>query len=463
MTDINLLPITKIPHAKLDLPGSKSIANRVLPLAAICSGTSIIHNVPMSEDVNLMLEALKELGVKFEEVDSSPPHEFVRETDNDEYCHSSECENSHEFKSYKIHGCDGVFPNSDIKIFCGNSGTTIRFLSAILSVMQGNYTLDGIERMRERPIRDLVLAIQQIGANISYPDNDGFPPIQITPFSDNNTAKISISGRVSSQYLTGILLATTLLKRAINIEVVDELISKPYVDITINLIKKFGIHINKLNDNNYQVDMMNPKNKLTAIHYTVEPDASSASYFLALGAITGEITINNLSESSLQGDKNFAHVLQLMGADAVYNENSITVKKGLSMQNSNKLNAIDINMEDMPDVAMTIAVLALFADGVTTITGIHSWKVKETDRILAMRNELRKLGADVYITDHSIKITPPKVIKNNVMINTYNDHRMAMCFSLLAAYGVAVTIKNAECVSKTFPAYFEIFHKSCYQ
>lgn len=442
MTDINLSPINKIPNAKLDLPGSKSIANRVLPLAAISSGASIIHNVPSSEDVNLMLDALKELGVSIEDVSKDPEDKF---------------------KSYKIHGCNGVFPNSDVKVFCGNSGTTIRFLSAILSVMPGNYTLDGIERMRERPIRDLVVAIQQIGANITYLDNDGYPPIQIAPFYDNNNSKISISGRVSSQYLTGILLATTVLKRDIQIEVTDELISKPYVDITINLIKKFGISIHKLNDNNYQADMTASKNKLAAIEYAVEPDASSASYFLALGAITGEITINNLSDNSLQGDKNFAYALQLMGADAVYAENSITVKPGLKMQNSNKLTAIDINMEDMPDVAMTIAVLALFADGITTITGIHSWKVKETDRILAMRNELRKLGAEVYITDHSIKITPPQIIKSNVMINTYNDHRMAMCFSLIAAYGVAVTIKNAECVNKTFPTYFELFQEICYK
>ena len=501
MTDIQLKPINKIPLATLDLPGSKSIANRVLPLAAISNGISTIHNIPSdSEDVALMLKALENLGVVVKDVAVS----------NGVMVKDVSIGNSVTAKSYEIHGCGGAFPNKNAEIFCGNSGTTIRFLGAILAVMGGNYVLDGVKRMHERPIKDLVVALRQIGANISYLKNEGYPPLKTLPFSDNMVDKMSISGKISSQYLTGVLLASSLLKRKLSIEVYDELISKPYVDITLALLAKFGVKTESsntlilssvagkdklqleavkrddldilgkaLNDKNssnvksiegkianaedsYKIDTSSVNNRLTGIEYTVEPDASSASYFLALGAINGDITINNLSENSLQGDRNFAKVLQLMGADVVYDENSIRVKTGRVMHDTHKLSAIEINMEDMPDVAMTIAVMALFADGTTTITGIHSWKVKETDRLLAIHNELTKLGAKVSITDSSITIMPPATINSNVAINTYNDHRMAMCFSLVAAYGVAVTIKDYECVNKTFPTYFAVFQNICY-
>lgn len=443
MPDIKLNPINKKPIITLDLPGSKSIANRVLPLAAMSFGTSIIHNIPSdSEDVSLMLAALDTLGILVEDIsaNSSTTH-----------------------KSYKIHGCNGILPNKNAQIFCGNSGTTIRFLSAILAFMDGEYILDGIDRMHERPIKDLVLTLESIGANISYLKNTGYPPLKILPFSDNNKDSISISGKVSSQYLTGVLLAVSLLKREVTIAVYDELISKPYVDITIGLLAKFGVKTLETNQNrSYTINTASINNSLTGTEYTVEPDASSASYFLALGAISGDVTINNLSETSLQGDRNFAKVLKLMGANVEYCEHSIRVTPGASIQKHNKLTAININMEDMPDVAMTIAVLALFANGTTIISGIHSWKVKETDRLLAIHNELKKLGANVIITDSSITITPPQSINSNVEIDTYNDHRMAMCFSLVAAYGIPITIKDYECVNKTFPSYFTVFSDICY-
>lgn len=436
MRDMHLEPITKIPVASLDLPGSKSIANRVLPLAAISHGESVLHNIPRdSEDVHLMLEALKALGIAVTELKSD------NSTTNSNAA------------SYKIIGCGGDLPVKDATIFCGNSGTTIRFLTAILALMPGRYCLDGIKRMHERPIKDLVMALRQVGSQVKYVLKDGYPPLQTSPFTDNHAGRVKISGKISSQYLTGVLMALPLLNREIVVEIEDELISQPYVTITVELLDKFGCHI-VIDGNKYM--FRNSGCELTGINYTVEPDASSASYFLALGAIAGDITVNNLSENSLQGDRNFAKVLALMGANVTYANDSVRVKRGA-------IKAIDVNMEDMPDVAMTIAVMALFAHGATIIRGIHSWKVKETDRLIAMYNELTKLGAIVAITDNSITIMPPQMITPNVAIDTYNDHRMAMCFSLVAAYGIPIIIKDYACVGKTFPNYFDVFKSLGYK
>ena len=427
MPDIHLAKITKIPDSVLDLPGSKSIANRVLLLAAVADGQSIIHNVPdVSEDVVLMMDALKALGIQVTKINDNAA-------------------------SYKITGCNGIFPVKDATIFCGNSGTSIRFLTSVLALMSGSYQLTGIERMKERPIADLVDAIRQVGADIKYIEKDGFPPLKTNVYGDNNLDVINISGKVSSQYLTGVLMALPLLGRKITIHIKDELISKPYIDITVSIMRKFGCDID-INGNDYTI---NPISSLKAIEYTIEPDASSASYFLALGAIKGSVTINNLSDSSLQGDKNFAYALERMGAVVNYETNSINVSSG-------SINPININMESMPDVAMTLAVMALFAKGTSTISGIRSWKVKETDRILAMYTELTKLGAIVSITDDSITITPPDKINVDLAIDTYNDHRMAMCFSLVAAYGVPIIIRDYQCVGKTFANYFDVFCEICY-
>ncbi len=429
MPDIYLAPITKTPKATLSLPGSKSIANRVLLLAAVANGDSIIHNVPeVAEDVVLMLEALTTLGVIIQKISHK---------DN--------------LSSYKISGGNGVFPVKNASIFCGNSGTSIRFLTSMLAFMDGQYELTGIERMKERPISDLVEAIQMVGADITYSENIGYPPLNTGMFIDNKIAVINISGRVSSQYLTGLLMALPLLRRKITVSIKDELISKPYIDITVAIMQKFGCHI-EINGSDYTI---NPIEYLKAVEYTIEPDASSASYFLALGAIRGDITINNLSNNSLQGDKEFAKCLDIMGAEVSYQTNAINVR-------SKFIKPININMEAMPDVAMTLAVLALFAHGTSVITGIRSWKVKETDRILAMYTELTKLGASVSITDDSIEISPPAKINPDVAIDTYNDHRMAMCFSLVVAYGVPVTIREYQCVGKTFANYFDIFKQICY-
>lgn len=433
MSNLALLPRNKTINAHLNLPGSKSIANRVLLLAAVAHGTSVIHNVPdVSEDVSLMLDAIQHLGVR------------VNKLNTDEVSGSS---------SYEIEGCGGEFRVKNAEIFCGNSGTTIRFLGAMLALMPGKYKLAGIERMKERPIADMIAALELLGAKINYIENQGFPPFETLPYKDNYMGTISISGKLSSQYLTGLMMAVTILGRDIKIRILDELISQPYVDITKSLLSKFGAVVDK-RGNDY---IIHGGRGLNAIEYTIEPDASSASYFLAMGALDGEVRVNNLSESSLQGDKKFATVLQGMGAKVDYLQNSIVVSR------QGDLKPIDLNLQHMPDVAMTAATLALFAEGTSKISGIASWKVKETNRLQAMYNELTKLGAQVVITDDSIEITPPKELKSDVAINTYNDHRIAMCFSLIAVYGKSVIINDYECVGKTFANYFDVFNKICYQ
>lgn len=431
MINKELKAVNKAINIELDLPGSKSIANRVLPLAAFANGISILHNVPdVGEDVQLMLAALGTLGVKIEKIAVA-----------DNGC-----------SSYKIHGCGANILEANAELFLGNSGTSIRFLTAMLALCDGNYTMTGIERMKERPIKDLIDALSMLGAKISYLENNGYPPIKTAPFIDNAIPEIAISGKISSQYLTGILMALPLLKRDIKVRIIDELISRPYVDITIALLKKFGIIVTEVETNVFMV--MANKDGYNAVEYIVEPDASSASYFLAMAAINGYVKINHLSEHSLQGDKNFAKTLKMMGADVHYADDYIECR-------SNKLQAINVNMEDMPDVAMTIAVLAAFTDfGTTTISGISSWKVKETDRLQAIYNELTKLGVEVSYTNDSISVRSAKDnLKQNIGIDTYNDHRMAMCFSLVAVAGHDVVINDYRCVGKTFANYFDIFEK----
>lgn len=432
MNSITLTPRSKSINANLNLPGSKSIANRVLLMAAVAHGTSVIHNVPdVSEDVKLMLDAIQQLGVRVNKIGGS---------------------DNNGSSSYEIEGCGGEFRVKEAEIFCGNSGTTIRFLGAMLALMPGKYCLTGIERMKERPIGDLIAALELLGAKIEYLEKPGFPPFRTSPYKDKFVGTVSISGKLSSQYLTGLLMALPILGRDTKIHILDELISKPYVDITLALLAKFGC----IADNRGSDYIIRGGRGFHAIEYTVEPDASSASYFLAMGALDGKVRVYNLSNSSLQGDKKFARVLQKMGAKVDYMQNSIMVRR------QGNLKPVNLDMQNMPDVAMTIATMALFADGTSTISGISSWKVKETDRLQAMYNELTKFGAKVVITDDSIQITPPKQLNADVAIDTYNDHRMAMCFSLVAAYGESVTINNYECVGKTFANYFDVFKEICY-
>lgn len=408
----------------ITLPGSKSISNRTLLLAALADGVTEIRDLLASDDTSRMLEALQALGVKLENF----------------------AENS-----WRVIGCNGNFPNKSTDLFLGNAGTAFRPLTAALAFANGDYKLSGVPRMHERPIGDLVDALRQAGAQIEYLQNDGFPPLKISPATSNLNSAIKIRGDVSSQFLTALLMALPLAKQKATIEVVGELISKPYIEITLNLMAKFGIQVERNGWQSFTIPANSSYHSPSQIF--VEGDASSASYFLAAGAIAGNITVEGLGEHSIQGDVRFAEALALMGGHISYGENHITASK------AEKIKAIDLDCNHIPDAAMTLAILALFADGTTTLRNIASWRVKETDRIAAMATELRKVGAIVEEGADYIKVTPPAQLIPNAVIDTYDDHRMAMCFSLVSLGNVPIVINDPNCVAKTFPNYFAEFKK----
>jgi 3-phosphoshikimate 1-carboxyvinyltransferase len=411
-------------QGSITLPGSKSISNRTLLLAALAHGTTEIRDLLVSDDTSRMLEALETLGVKLENF----------------------AENA-----WRVTGCGGNFPNKEADLFLGNAGTAFRPLTAALALAGGEYTLSGVPRMHERPIGDLVDALVQAGAAIQYLGNDGFPPLKITPPQIDVSKPIKIRGDVSSQFLTALLMALPLTKQQATIEVVGELISKPYIEITLNLMAKFGVQVERNGWQSFTI----PANS----HYTspkeifVEGDASSASYFLAAGVIAGNVSVAGLGKDSIQGDVRFADALALMGGNISYGDNHITASKAVS------INTIDLDCNHIPDAAMTLAIIALFAKGTSTLRNIASWRVKETDRISAMATELRKVGAIVEEGADYISITPPEKLTPNAVIDTYDDHRMAMCFSLVSLGGVPITINDPNCVAKTFPNYFAEFKK----
>jgi 3-phosphoshikimate 1-carboxyvinyltransferase len=406
------------------LPGSKSISNRTLLLAALASGTAHIHDVLASDDTEHMLDALKRLGVQLEQ---TAKHDW------------------------KVIGTGGKLPNASADLFMGNAGTAIRPLTAALAFLGGSYTLSGVPRMHERPIGDLVDALRQAGAHIDYLGNAGFPPIKISPAVIHMSQAIKIRGDVSSQFLTALLMALPLTGKAAEIEVVGELISKPYIEITLNLMHRFGVHVEREGWQRFKI----PAHAIykSPEHVYVEGDASSASYFLAAGAIgRGPVRVHGIGKDSIQGDVRFCEALALMGADIRYGENWIEASAA-----KGKLKAIDLDCNHIPDAAMTLAVAALFADGPSRLRNIASWRVKETDRLCAMATELRKVGAIVEEGQDYLVITPPEKLVANASIDTYDDHRMAMCFSLVALGEVPITINEPNCVAKTFPDYFERF------
>ncbi|HEY9278344.1 MAG TPA: 3-phosphoshikimate 1-carboxyvinyltransferase [Methylotenera sp.] len=417
-------------NGTITLPGSKSISNRTLLLAALADGVTEIRDLLASDDTSRMLEALQALGVKLENF----------------------AENA-----WRVTGCKGNFPNKSADLFLGNAGTAFRPLTAALAFSGGNYILSGIPRMHERPIGDLVDALRQAGAQIEYLQNAGFPPLKISPAKLDLTNAIKIRGNVSSQFLTALLMALPLTKQKATIEVVGELISKPYIEITLNLMAKFGVKVERNGWQSFTIAANSSYRSPSQIF--VEGDASSASYFLAAGAIAGDITVEGLGEHSIQGDVRFAEALALMGGHISYGKNHITATK------ADKIKAIDLDCNHIPDAAMTLAILALFAQGetnekrTTTLRNIASWRVKETDRIAAMAKELRKVGATVEEGADYIKVTPPAKLIPNAVIDTYDDHRMAMCFSLVSLGNVPVVINDPNCVAKTFPNYFAEFKK----
>ena len=435
------LPAATKASGSIILPGSKSISNRTLLLAALSDGVTEICDLLVSDDTARMLEALEKLGVKLEK---SPENVWL------------------------VHGCNGNFPNKKADLFLGNAGTAFRPLTAALAFSNGQYELSGVPRMHERPIGDLVDALCQAGAKIEYLANDGFPPLKIIPAKLDLSNTIKIRGDVSSQFLTALLMALPLTGQAANIEVIGELISKPYIEITLNLMAKFGVQILREGWQHFTI----PANSAyqSPGRYYVEGDASSASYFLAAGAIGGgPVRVIGISKDSIQGDVKFAFALDpdktepqytttplsYMGANISWFDNRMESRSPVS----GKLMAIDLDCNHIPDAAMTLAILALFADGTTTLRNIASWRVKETDRIAAMATELRKVGAIVEEGADYIKITPPAKLTPNAVIDTYDDHRMAMCFSLVSLGGVPITINDPKCVAKTFPNYFEEFAK----
>ncbi|PIF77657.1 3-phosphoshikimate 1-carboxyvinyltransferase [Variovorax sp. 54] len=419
------------------LPGSKSISNRVLLLAALASGTTTIHDLLDSDDTRVMLDALRALGCGIEPADSS----------------------------LRITGLGGQLPPSLgatlLPLFLGNAGTAMRPLTAALSLLGGEFELSGVPRMHERPIGDLVDALTQLGCRIDYLGNPGYPPLRIHPVSHDELAlgaPIRVRGDVSSQFLTALLLALPLAAaNDIVIEVVGELISKPYIEITLNLLARFGITVQRDGWERFTIPAGSRYSSPGEIH--VEADASSASYFIALGAIaTGVagqngIRIEGVGADSIQGDIRFIDAAAQMGALVDSGPNWLEIRRGAW-----PLKAIDLDANHIPDAAMTLAVMALYADGPSTLRNIASWRVKETDRIDAMANELQKLGATVEAGPDFIRVHPlPAAGWRPASIRTYDDHRVAMCFSLAAfnPAGVPVRILEPHCVAKTFPDYFE--------
>src|SRR5450631_161064 len=428
MTSENFIYLPPLLSARgtITLPGSKSISNRILLLAALAQGTTEIRDVLLSDDTERMLDGLRPLGVGVEQMKT---------------------------QVFRVQGCGGNFPVKQAELFLGNAGTAFRPLTAALALSGGDYKLSGTARMHERPIADLVDALRELGADIECLDNEGFPPLQIHPATLTGVSRISVRGDVSSQFLTALLMALPLLDSEVTVEVVGELISKPYIEITLAMMARFGVTVQRNGWRSFTV-VAGSRYKSPGVIY-VEGYASSASYFLAAGAIGGgSVRIEGVGSDSIQGDVRFADALELMGAQIEQGANWMEARA----PESGTLKAIDRDCNHIPDAAMTLAVVALFAEGTTTLRNIASWRVKETDRIAAMATELRKVGAKVEEGADYIRITPPVQIKH-AAIDTYDDHRMAMCFSLAAFGGAGVRINDPKCVAKTFPDYFAEFAK----
>ncbi len=442
-TDFLDVPALQSAQGSVTLPGSKSISNRVLLLAALCQGTTTLHDLLDSDDTRVMLNALRAMGCAVE-VDGS---------------------------TVRITGLGGQAPASELDLFMGNAGTAMRPLTAALALMGAKARLHGVPRMHERPIGDLVDALQQLGCKVDYTAQAGFPPLHLQGHNGLHLDQpIQVRGDVSSQFLTALLLALPLVAQHrapqsgaedasqapeksgdIVIEVVGELISKPYIDITLNLLQRFGVVVQRQGWQRFTIPAGSRYTSPGVLH--VEADASSASYFIALGAIASKegVRIQGVGADSIQGDIRFMDAAQQMGAVVESGPNWVQTRRGAW-----PLKAIDMDCNQIPDAAMTLAVMALFADGPSTLHNIASWRVKETDRITAMATEARKLGAQVEEGPDWIRVHPVQTWQA-ASIHTYDDHRIAMCFSLAAfnPAGLPVRIEDPKCVAKTFPDYFE--------
>ncbi len=405
-------------------PGSKSLTNRALVLAALSYGPCRLTGALFADDTRVMIDGLQKLGFSVEADESA-------------------CE-------IRVIGQHGTIPNPSADLFCGNSGTTIRFLSALCALGSGDYVLDGVDRMRQRPIGPLVQMLRNLGVRIEHTRAQGYPPVQVQA-SGLPGGAVQYGSETSSQYLSAILQVAPYARHEVRVDLIGPQTSWPYVAMTMRLMDAFG-HLCELErdpDTGDPKRIFVPAGVYACEHYPVEPDASNASYFLALAALhpQSKITVEGLGKYSLQGDVGFADVLHQMGASLTFGKDFITII------GPDSLVGIDVDLSDMPDVAQTLAVVALFAEGPTTIRGLHTLRVKETDRLAALQNELTKLGADVEIEDDVLTIDPPDRLRP-AAIDTYDDHRMAMSFALAGTKSAGVTINDPTCVNKTYPSYF---------
>ncbi len=412
------LPSVGLVDGQIQLPGSKSLSNRALLLAALSPDETQLHNLLQSEDTRAMVDSLTKFGVSISL--------------------------SEDWQSCTVRGNDGLFmaPN-DRRFFLGNAGTAIRPLTSILALMKGEFIVDGDEYMRQRPINHLVDGLEQLGAKITYLGEKNCPPIKIVGGTIRG-GNVKIRGDISSQYLTSLLLALPLAPRDTQVEVIGEQVSKPYLDLTLDIMQKFGVSAS--HDNYHSFHIPGGQAYQTPGEYLIEGDASSASK-------GGTVRVNGLGEHSIQGDIGFLDVIEQMGARVTRNSEWIEVTRG-------ELVGIDLDLNHIPDAAMTIAAMALFAEGTTRIRNIYNWRVKETDRMYAMSTELRKLGATVETGEDYIVIDPPESIIST-RIDTYGDHRLAMSFSLASLGDASITINDPECTAKTFPDYFDVFASIC--
>ncbi|EGQ7832811.1 3-phosphoshikimate 1-carboxyvinyltransferase [Vibrio vulnificus] len=419
MESLTLQPIKKV-NGEVNLPGSKSVSNRALLLAALAKGTTRLTNLLDSDDIRHMLNALTKLGVHYEL--------------------------SADKTVCAVEGLGRPFTAAEAQeLFLGNAGTAMRPLAAALCLGKGEFVLTGEPRMKERPIGHLVDALREAGAQIEYLENENYPPLKINA-TGLQAGTVNIDGSISSQFLTAFLMAAPLAQGEVKIHIVGELVSKPYIDITLHIMKQFGVDV----VNNAYQEFIIPAGQsyVSPGQFLVEGDASSASYFLAAAAIKGgEIKVTGIGKNSIQGDIHFADALEKMGAEIEWGEDYVISRVG-------RLKGIDMDYNHIPDAAMTIATTALFAQGTTAIRNVYNWRVKETDRLSAMATELRKVGAEVEEGEDYLIVNPPQQL-THAAIDTYDDHRIAMCFSLVALSDTPVTINDPKCTSKTFPDYFD--------
>ncbi|EIU7614904.1 3-phosphoshikimate 1-carboxyvinyltransferase [Vibrio vulnificus] len=419
MESLTLQPIKKV-NGEVNLPGSKSVSNRALLLAALAKGTTRLTNLLDSDDIRHMLNALTKLGVHYEL--------------------------SADKTVCVVEGLGRPFTATEAQeLFLGNAGTAMRPLAAALCLGKGEFVLTGEPRMKERPIGHLVDALREAGAQIEYLENENYPPLKINA-TGLQAGTVNIDGSISSQFLTAFLMAAPLAQGEVKIHIVGELVSKPYIDITLHIMKQFGVDV----VNNAYQEFIIPAGQsyVSPGQFLVEGDASSASYFLAAAAIKGgEIKVTGIGKNSIQGDIHFADALERMGAEIEWGEDYVISRVG-------RLKGIDMDYNHIPDAAMTIATTALFAQGTTAIRNVYNWRVKETDRLSAMATELRKVGAEVEEGEDYLIVNPPQQL-THAAIDTYDDHRIAMCFSLVALSDTPVTINDPKCTSKTFPDYFD--------